>query len=192
MKDNICVFCSSSDDLDQKYYKIAEEMGELIAKNSYNLIHGAGTIGLMGAIMKSAAKHGSKVTGVVPERLNRKNIVSDEFQNLIITHDMKDRKEYMRSNATAFITLPGGFGTLEEILEVITLKQLKYHNKPIVIVNSFGYFDRLIDQFSYMFETGFALKSYKLLYFVANTPNDAIEYLKNYVPENIYDKYLRE
>lgn len=192
MKDNICVFCSSSDDLDQKYYKIAEEMGELIAKNSYNLIHGAGTIGLMGAIMKSAAKHGSKVTGVVPERLNRKNIVSDEFQNLIITHDMKDRKEYMRSNATAFITLPGGFGTLEEILEVITLKQLKYHNKPIVIVNSFGYFDRLIDQFSYMFETGFALKSYKLLYFVANTPNDAIEYLKNYLPENIYDKYLRE
>jgi cytokinin riboside 5'-monophosphate phosphoribohydrolase len=192
MKDKICVFCSSSEDLDQKYYGVAAELGKIIALENYDLIHGAGTIGLMGVLMKSAATNGSKVIGVVPERLNRENIVSDLHQELVITVDMKDRKEYMRKNANAFITLPGGFGTLEEILEVITLKQLKYHNKAIVIVNSYGYFDHLLRQFDYMFDTGFAIEAYKNLYYIAQSPEDAINYIKNYTPEHIYDKYLRE
>jgi cytokinin riboside 5'-monophosphate phosphoribohydrolase len=192
MKDKICVFCSSSEDLHQKYYTVAAELGKIIAEENYNLIHGAGTIGLMGVLMKSAAENGCKVTGVVPERLNRENIVSDLHQDLIVTPDMKERKEYMRANASAFIALPGGFGTLEEILEVITLKQLKYHNKAIVIVNSYGYFDHLLRQFDHMFDTSFAIESYKNLYCIAENPKDAINYIKTYNPEHIYDKYLRE
>lgn len=192
MKDKICVFCSSSEDLDQKYYSVANELGEIIAKNNFDLIHGAGTIGLMGALMKSAFACGCKVIGVVPERLNRDNIVCNLHQELVVTPDMKERKEFMRTNASAFIALPGGFGTLEEVLEVITLKQLKYHNKAIVIVNSFGYFDQLLKQFDYMFETGFAIEAYKSLYYIAQTPEEAINYIKNYTPEHIYDKYLRE
>ncbi|MDD3687061.1 MAG: TIGR00730 family Rossman fold protein [Bacteroidales bacterium] len=192
MKDKICVFCSSSEDLDQKYYDVAAKLGKLIAEQDYDLIHGAGTIGLMGVLMHSAASSGCLVTGVVPERLNRANIVSDEHQKLVITPDMKERKEYMRQNSSAFIALPGGFGTLEEVLEIITLKQLKYHNKAIVIVNSYGYFDHLLHQFDFMFDTGFAIEAYKSLYYIAQNPEDALNYIKNYRPENIYDKYLRE
>jgi len=147
MKKTICVFCSSSEDLDKKYYEVAEELGKKIGLQNFDLIHGAGDIGLMGVLMKSAAAAGCKVTGVVPERLNRANIVSDKHQTLVITADMKDRKEYMRSSSDVFIALPGGFGTLEELSEVITLKQLKYHSKPIIIINSYGFYDNLLKQF---------------------------------------------
>lgn len=192
MINTICVFCSSSEDLDSKYYQIAEDLGIMMGKESYNLIHGAGSIGLMGVLMKSAIKSGCKVTGVVPERLNRDNIVTDKGQTLIITADMKDRKEYMRSNSDAFMALPGGFGTLEEFAEVITLKQLKYHNKPIVILNPFGFYDNLLNQFEVFYNQQFAIKSYRNLYYVTEDLKDAFNYLKDYQPTNIYDKYLRE
>jgi uncharacterized protein (TIGR00730 family) len=192
MKHTICVFCSSSEDLDKKYYGVAEELGKFLGLHNYDLIHGAGTIGLMGVLMKSAVANGCKVTGVVPERLNRENIVSADHQTLIITADMKDRKEYMRANADAFIALPGGFGTLEELMEVITLKQLKYHTKPIVIVNPFGFYDKLLMQFDTFFDEKFTINSYRDLYFVTENLKDAIAYIENYQPGNIYDKYLRE
>ncbi|MDD2386600.1 MAG: TIGR00730 family Rossman fold protein [Bacteroidales bacterium] len=189
MKD-ICVFCSSSEDLSEDYYILADELGVLLGKNKMDLIHGAGTIGLMGALMKSAAAAGCFVTGVVPERLNRKNIVSDKLQKLVITTDMKDRKEYMRSHSDAFIALPGGFGTLEELLETITLKQLKYHSKPIIILNHKGFYDKLLEQLEVFYNEDFANPSYRELYFVAKTSTEAIDYIKKYVPKNIYDKYL--
>jgi hypothetical protein len=192
MKHNICVFCSSSEDLDKKYYNVAEELGKILGLHNYDLIHGAGTIGLMGVLMKSAVTHGCKVTGVVPERLNRENIVSADHQTLIITADMKDRKEYMRTNADSFIALPGGFGTLEELMEVITLKQLKYHTKPIVIINPFGFYDKLLMQFDTFFDEKFTINSYRDLYFVTENVKDAIDYIENHRPGNIYDKYLKE
>jgi cytokinin riboside 5'-monophosphate phosphoribohydrolase len=192
MISTICVFCSSSEDLDSKYYQVADDLGKMMGKESINLIHGAGSIGLMGVLMKSAISAGCKVTGVVPERLNRENIVSDKYQTLIVTPDMKERKEYMRANSDAFIALPGGFGTLEEFAEVITLKQLKYHNKPIVILNSFGFYDNLLRQFEVFYDQNFAIKSYRNLYYVTQDLTDAFDYMKAYKPENIYDKYLRE
>ncbi|HOZ31100.1 MAG TPA: TIGR00730 family Rossman fold protein [Bacteroidales bacterium] len=188
----ICVFCSSSEDLDSKYYKLAEELGKQIGTKGYDLIHGAGSIGLMGVLMKTSVRYGSKVTGVVPTHLNRKNIVSADIQKLVITTDMKDRKEYMRNNSDAFIALPGGFGTLEEVTEVITLKQLKYHNKPIVIINAYNYYNNLLNQFNDFYEQGFTNLSYKDLYYVTNDIADGLEYINSYKPANIYDKYLRE
>lgn len=188
----ICVFCSSSEDLNEKYYDLANDLGQQIGISGYNLIHGAGNIGLMGVLMKAASRNGSKVTGVVPEHLNRKNIVTEDFQELVITKDMKDRKEFMRSNSDAFIALPGGFGTLEELSEVITLKQLKIHNKPIVIVNSYGFYNNLLNQFNEYFEQGFTNISYKALYYVTENITDSLKYIRSYKHENIYDKYLRE
>jgi hypothetical protein len=191
-KKTICVFCSSSEDLANKYYSLANELGALLGEKNYNLIHGAGSIGLMGVLMKSASNAGCSVTGVVPERLNRPNIVSDEHQNLVITADMKDRKEYMRKNSDAFIALPGGYGTLEELLEIITLKQLKYHTKPIVIINFDGFYDMLLNQFEVFYAENFTNSSYKDLYHVCVTANDALKYIADYEPKNIYDKYLKE
>lgn len=192
MRKTICVFCSSSEDLDKKFHKIAVELGSRLGADNYKLIHGAGTIGLMGVLMKSAVSSGCKVTGVVPERLNRENIVSDEHQTLVVTADMKDRKEYMRNNSDIFMALPGGFGTLEELMEVITLKQLKYHNKPVIIINPFGFYDNLLKQFEVFYQEKFTVKSYRDLYFVTDNLNDAFDYIDSYKPGNIYDKYLKE
>ncbi|HNQ68080.1 MAG TPA: TIGR00730 family Rossman fold protein [Bacteroidales bacterium] len=192
MVKTICVFCSSSEDLDNKYYNLAKELGKLIGQTGYNLIHGAGSIGLMGVLMKSAAENGSVVTGVIPEHLNRKNIVNEDFQKLVITKDMKDRKEFMRNNSDAFIALPGGFGTVEELLEVITLKQLKYHSKPIVIINAHNYYYHLLEQFNEFYNQKFANNSYKALYNVTDDISEALNYIDSYKHENIYDKYLRE
>ncbi len=189
---NICVFCSSSEDLDDKYHQVARKMGEELGKRNQHLIHGAGSIGLMGEMMRSAAKNGCKVTGVVPERLNRKNIVSDEFQTLVVTLDMKERKEYMRQHADAFITLPGGFGTLEEVMEILTLKQLKYHTKPIVFVNPYNFYSPLLQQFEVFYKENFTNESYKELYYICETPEQALKYIENYKSQNIYDKYLKE
>jgi uncharacterized protein (TIGR00730 family) len=190
MVKKVCVFCSSGEDLAEAYYDAAKALGELLAKNNYEIIHGAGNIGLMGALMRSAAQHNCKITGVVPEKLNKPNIVSDIYQELVITPDMKERKEYMRQNSDAFIALPGGFGTLEELLEVITLNQLKYHNKPIVIINTLNFFDKLLEHFDNMYMQDFANKLYKKLYYVALNPDDAAYYIKSYKAESIYDKYL--
>ncbi len=192
MKDRLCVFCSSSEDLENKYYQLAEEFVYGMFKYNFDLIHGGGNIGIMGALLRTAVTKQIDVIGVVPEKLNRNNIVDNKLQTLVVTKDMKDRKEYLRENSSAFIALPGGFGTLEEILEVITLKQLKYHNKPIVFLNAFGYFDNLLKQFDFMFENNFAVRDYRNLYFVAESSTEALEYIYNYKPENIYDKYLKE
>ena len=189
---NICVFCGSSNDLAEEYYKVAEELAELIVQKGYGIMHGAGIIGLMGRLIKGAAKHGGKVTGVVPESLNKSFIVNDVKQVLVVTKDMKDRKEYLRENSCAFIALPGGFGTLEEVAEVITLKQLKYHAKPIIFMNTLGYYDKLFDFFDEMFEQKFALPDYRKTYKVVRTPQEAITFIENYTFENIYDKYLQK
>lgn len=188
----VCVYCSSSEDLEKKYYIEAYKLGELLAANSFNLIHGGGIIGLMGHLLKAASKGGAKVKGVVPEKLNRPLIVNGFEQELIITDDMKFRKEYMRNNSDAFVALPGGFGTMEELLETITLKQLKYHKKPIVIINSSNYYDDLLRQIDKMFSEKFANPSYQSLYHVSESSEDAIEYIINYKYSEVFDKYLSE
>ena len=188
----ICVFCGSSEDLDQRFYFHAQELGKQIGDNKFALIHGGGIIGLMGHLSKSAAKNGAKVIGVVPEKLNKSNIVCDSYQELVVTVDMKGRKDYMRENSDAFIALPGGFGTIEELMEVITLKQLKYHTKPIVIINYSNFYDNLLKQFDTIFLENFANYSYSKLYHVCNSVSEALNYIKNYSFINIFDKYLKE
>ncbi|HOK38611.1 MAG TPA: TIGR00730 family Rossman fold protein [Bacteroidales bacterium] len=192
MKKTICVFCSSSEDLRSDYYEMATKFGEKLASENYNLIHGGGSIGIMGRLMKAVFENGGQITGVVPEKLNKPNIVDDKYQRLIITTDMKERKEFMRQNSDAFVALPGGFGTLEELSEIITLKQLKYHDKPIVIFNYTNFFNKLIDFFEFFFNEHFAIPDYKQLYYVTNQIDDVFRYLKNYNPTNIYDKYLKQ
>ncbi|HBF89494.1 MAG TPA: TIGR00730 family Rossman fold protein [Bacteroidales bacterium] len=187
---NICLFCSSSDSIHQEYFKIASEVGEIIGLRTHTLVHGGGKIGLMGEVARNTQKHGGKVLGIIPEKLKIKGVVSETDDELIITPDMHTRKEMMRSKADAFITLPGGFGTFEEILEVITLKQLKYHEKPIVFVNTRNYFEHLFLLFEKSFEEKFALADFRQLYFVTESPKEAIDYIENYKAVDIRDKWL--
>ncbi|NLA23633.1 MAG: TIGR00730 family Rossman fold protein [Bacteroidales bacterium] len=190
-KKAICVFCASSEDLDDIYYKKAENLGKTIAQTNFNLVHGGGMIGLMGRVSKAAIENGAKVIGIVPEALNIEGVVSDYDSEIIVTKDMMTRKAKMRELADAYIAMPGGFGTFEELLEVITLKQLKYHEKPIVILNFNKYFEHLIKQFEQAFKQNFANENYRKLYFISESIDEAINYIKNYKHENIYDKYLK-
>ena len=189
-KKAICVFCSSSEVLDAYYFETAKSLGKLIAENGFNLVHGGGMIGLMGAISASSQACGSKVTGVLPERLNLEGIASETDDEIIITKDMADRKTEMRKRSEAFIALPGGFGTLEEIAEVITLKQLKYHTKPVVILNTNDFYSPLIQMFERFYEHSFAKPEYRNLYFVANTPEEAMKYIIDYKYVEVKDKWF--
>lgn len=188
----ICIFCSSSEDLDDSYYNLANNLGNKIGKLNLTMVHGAGGIGLMKRLSEASIKQNGKVIGVIPELLNKPGIVWNNHTELIITPDMKTRKEKMRELADAFIALPGGFGTLEELLEVITLKQLKYHSKPIVIINQRKFYDALIKQFEVFFNQGFANPNYNKLFYITEDIDMAIEYILNYQHKNIYDKYLRK
>lgn len=188
---NICVFCGSSEDLENKYYKEASEMGKLLGQSKHNLIYGAGKIGLMGKIADAARDNGAETTGIIPERLKIEGVVSQSDSNLIVTKDMKERKDLMRKKSDAFLALPGGFGTMEELLETITLKQLQYHTKAIVILNTNGLFNKMLEFFEVLYEENFADPSYRKLYQVTNTPKEALEALENYSHEHIYDKYLK-
>ena len=186
----ICVFCSSSDALKKSFYDVANELGKIMGSKKYTLVHGGGQIGLMGAIGKSVKENGGKVIGIIPEKLNKKGIVSEYDDEMIVTKDMGARKARMCELAEAFIALPGGFGTLEEILEVITLKQLKYHTKPIVFLNAENFYEHLFTQFEILYNEKFAKEDYRKLYAIVSTPEEALQYIEEYNYETIQDKWF--
>ncbi len=186
----ICVYSSSSNLVDGLYFEKAEELGGMIAKNGDFLLYGGGTIGLMGASAKAAHAAGGKVIGVIPKKLNIKGVVYEHCDELIEARDLRERKSLMDSKSDAFIALPGGFGTLEELMEMITLKQLKYHNKPIVILNTGGFYDQLIELFNTFIKNNFVDAVYKNLFFITDDPKEAISYIDNYVPRRYSDKWI--
>ena len=188
---NICVFCSSSNAIDDIYFNDAERLGELIGLNGHCLINGGANVGLMEAVTIAARKSGARTVGIIPERMQEKNLVSNHSHEVEITIGMMERKERMRQVSDAFIALPGGFGTLEEILEVITLKQLDYHRKAIVFVNTANFFGPLFDQFEKGFTENFSKDIYRKLYFIAASPEEAIHYINNYEPGEVVTKWFK-
>jgi uncharacterized protein (TIGR00730 family) len=188
---NICVFCSSSNAISEKYFQEADKLGKLIGAGKHSLINGGANVGLMEAVTVSARDAGAKTIGIIPERMIGRSLASENSHDVIVTKDMKDRKEKMREMSDAFIALPGGFGTLEEILEVITLRQLSYHLKPIVFINTNNFFEHLIKQFEVSFKEMFAKDLYRDLYFVADNSEEAFNYLEKYDPVELDAKWFK-
>lgn len=186
----ICIFCSSSNSLGQHFYDEANNLAVLLAENNCDLIYGGGKIGIMGELSRKFKSLNRKVIGIIPERLNLSGIVSEIDDEILVTPNMHTRKAKMVEISDAFIALPGGFGTLEELLEVITLKQLNYHQKPIIIINTSGFYDYMIKQFEILFEEKFAKESYKKLYHITDDFIEAVNYLNNYKIETSETKYL--
>lgn len=156
---SICVFCSASDSIDNKYNILAEEVGEVIGKNKLNLIYGGSSSGLMGIISRSVKTHGGKVIGVFPNLIKNKEVISKEVDEMIYVDNLLVRKEMMMSKSDAFIILPGGFGTLDELFEVLTLKNLgipEVANKPVIIMDCNNYWQQLRDLFTYIIMQKFA------------------------------------
>lgn len=179
MKDNkkVCIFCSSSGQIDKLYSDNAKDIAEIFAKNHYDLVFGGGAIGLMGVIAREFKKNGNQVISVIPDKLNKKGIVFEDSDEIIVTETMSERKKIMENISDSFIALPGGFGTLEEILEIITLKQLKYHNKAIAILNINNFFNGLIDQLDKLYELRFVENVHKNLYYISENPNKIFRYV---------------
>ena len=173
--ESICVYCSSSDAVDGAYFEAARELGAEIARRKLRLVYGGTDIGLMGVVAKAAKTGGGQVIGVIPEAIRAMGIASTIDDELVVTADVRSRKAVMEDRADAFIALPGGFGTLEELLEAITHRQLRYHNKPIVLLNAAGFYDPLAALFDELFEHGFAKPKYRALYAIAATPAEAVD-----------------
>jgi uncharacterized protein (TIGR00730 family) len=186
----IAVYCSSSDVIHQDYFKAATQLGHQMASKGFDLVYGGGSVGLMGQVARSLKSHNGKTIGVVPKALNIENVVNDIDDELIITDGMRDRKAIMDERAGAFIGLPGGFGTLEEMFEVLTLKQLGYHNKPIVFLNIRGYYNKLIEMFEHVYEEQFAKEQYRVLYHISESVEDCMKYLESYQPPQLPDKWF--
>lgn len=188
---NICVFASASNDLAEVYYKDAQKLGILIAQSGYGLVYGGSRRGLMYACAGAVKNAGGKVYGVMPEKFVKIKLANPEdCDEFFITKGMRERKAKLDEISDAVIALAGGFGTLEEISEMITQKQLDYSNKPIVILNTNGLYDPLVEFFENVINQGFADEAIRSVYYIANTPEDAIDYIKNYKSENAYVKYM--
>ncbi len=187
---NICVFSSSSNAIADVYVSEAVDLARLIGQSNHCLINGGSNVGTMDVITREANKNGAKTIGIIPEKLRDFNLASDHAHEIIVSGDMMERKFKMRELSDAFIALAGGFGTLEEILEVITLKQLGYHNKAVVFINTNGFYDDLFRQFERSYDEKFAKESYRKLYFIANNAAEAMNYIQNYKPEEVVNKWF--
>lgn len=181
----ICIFASSCNYLEKSYYEVASEFGELLAKSGFDMVYGGSSLGLMWACAEQVKKNGRQIIGVMPERLHNMGVYTDDCVELFVTPCMRSRKAKMDELSDGVVALAGGFGTLEELSEMIVQKQLGYNNKPIVLLNTNGFYDKLIEFFEEIIKQNFASNKARNLYYVAQTAEEAIEYIKNYKFENL-------
>jgi uncharacterized protein (TIGR00730 family) len=189
MLKNICVYCASSNHVAPAFFAITQRLGELLAQHDYTLVYGGGNVGLMGALAQAVQGKGGRVVGVIPEALRAKEVAYLAADELIITKDLRERKAVMQARADAFIALPGGFGTLEEVFEILTGKQLGFHQAPIVFVNTEDYYRPLFDFFEHIYHRRFAKPEHRELYCLVESPEEALRYLQQYQPVAVPDKW---
>lgn len=154
----VCVFCGSRPGNREEFSKAAIQLGQALALYRYRLVYGAGDIGLMGDLSKACEEAGGDILGVMPEKLTNKEVGRKSIRSFVITEDMHERKKVMYMNSDIIIALPGGIGTLEELFEMITWKQLGFHSKPIYLLNVLEYWNLFINNFNHMIKIGFLEK----------------------------------
>lgn len=186
----ICVFGSSSSVLDQSYFDDAFLVGKLIAENGWEMVFGAGDMGMMGHAARGVKSAGGRITGVLPEFMNLPGIPFGDCDELIVSPSMRERKFVMEEMADAFLVTAGGFGTFEELCEVVTLKQLKRHEKAIVILNTNGFYNEMIAMFEKSVAQRFAKEEALSVYEVVKTPGEAVDAIKNYKYQAMGSKWF--
>ena len=185
----MCVFCASSANIDVRYLEAARELGTLLAQGRWRCVNGGGAVGLMGALTDGALDAGGEVTGVIPKFMVDKGWCYDRLEDVIVTADMHQRKQMMSDMADAVIALPGGVGTLEELLETLTWRQLGLVKKPVIILNTLGYYDPLLSMLQHAIDEGFMKPSHNQLWTVAATPQEAIDRLADDSAVELESKY---
>ncbi|MBE6274462.1 MAG: TIGR00730 family Rossman fold protein [Bacteroidaceae bacterium] len=174
---NVCVYSASSTKIAPVYFAVAEELGRLLASKGINLINGAGSIGLMGTTSNAALAAGGTVTGVIPRFMVEQNWHHNGLTQLIETETMHERKQLMAEMSDGVIALPGGCGTMEELLEIITWKQLGLYLKPIIILNVQGFYDPLLEMLQRAIDGNFMRPEHRAIWLVATSAQEAIDLL---------------
>ncbi len=181
----LCVYCGSSPGTGDDYVSAARELGKLLLRQEIGLVYGGASRGIMGAIADTVLEGGGNVTGIIPRALRGKEIAHERLTELRVVDSMHERKSLMAELSDAFIAMPGGFGTLEEIIEVITWGQLGFHDKPCGLLNVAGYFDHLLAFLDHSTAQGFLHPQHRSMLLVANTPTELLEQFENYVPPSV-------
>jgi uncharacterized protein (TIGR00730 family) len=173
----ICVFASSSSRINNEYAIAASSLGLLLAKAKMNVVYGGGGIGLMGKLADAVLDNGGTITGVIPSFMKDEGWDHSSVNEMIITADMGERKKQMFAMANAVVALPGGVGTLEELTEAITLKQLGLYKGPIILLNTLNFYKSLIDFLEHMVSGNFLRYEHKGMWEIASTPEDVMDLL---------------
>ena len=189
IRGNVCVFCASSANIDERYLADAHQLGTLLAQAGWRCVNGGGAVGLMGAVTDGALDADGEVTGVIPKFMVDNGWCYDRLIDVVVTADMHQRKQIMSDMADAVIALPGGVGTLEELLETLTWRQLGLVKVPVIILNTLGYYDPLLAMLRHSIDEGFMKPSHDQLWQVAATPAEAIALLDNDNPVQFESKY---
>ena len=189
IRGNVCVFCASSANIDERYLADAHQLGTLLAQAGWRCVNGGGAVGLMGAVTDGALDADGEVTGVIPKFMVDNGWCYDRLIDVVVTADMHQRKQIMSDMADAVIALPGGVGTLEELLETLTWRQLGLVKVPVIILNTLGYYDPLLAMLRHAIDEGFMKPSHGQLWQVAATPAEAISLLDNDNPVQFESKY---
>ncbi|MDH6341826.1 uncharacterized protein (TIGR00730 family) [Parabacteroides sp. PFB2-12] len=185
----VCVYCASSTQIDPVYFEAADRLGELLGRQELRVVNGAGSIGLMRAVSDATLKAGGTVTGVIPHFMVKENWHHPHLTEMIEVETMHQRKQTMADLSDAVIALPGGCGTLEELLEIITWKQLGLYQHPIVILNTNHYFAPLITMLQRAVDEQFMRPQHQAMWAVAETPEEAVDLIYS-MP--LWDKSLRK
>ncbi|MEJ8572895.1 TIGR00730 family Rossman fold protein [Microbaculum marinum] len=171
---NICVYCGSGDGQNPAFKSAAHQLGRLLAENGIGLVYGGGSLGLMGTVARGVLRHNGHVTGIIPEFLTEREQMLRDVQELVVTRDMHERKRLMFERSDAFVALPGGIGTLEETVEMLTWGQLGQHAKPVALANIEGYWDPLCELLSHMRTEKFIRQDLEVGYLVVDTIDELI------------------
>lgn len=190
----ICVYGAASPTIDPKYMELVEQMGKEMVSRGHSLVFGGGGNGLMGAAARGVRSAGGHILGVIPKFFDEENVeaICDFCDELIQPDTMRERKQIMEDNADAFIVVPGGIGTFEEFFEILTLKQLCRHNKPIAIYNLKGYYDEINHAIEQAMKKNFIRENCKELYFTTDNLNELFAYIENPAKEIRTVKELKD
>lgn len=179
---SICVFCGSASGRDAAYAQAMSELARLMAERHITLVNGGGSVGLMGVGIDNILAHGGRAIGIIPERLMRREVGHKTMSELHVVASMHERKAMMSELSDAYIAAPGGIGTFEELFEVFTWKQIGYHDKPIVLLNTLGYYDGLLRFLDEAVAHGFLQADTLAMLGVASTPAAALDWLAQQAP----------
>lgn len=174
---NVCVYCSASNKIAPNYFALAVDLAAALAQRGDTLVYGGSSVGLMGELARTMQAHGARVVGIIPQSLVDMEVAYNQCDELLVTENMRQRKAAMEARADAFIALPGGVGTLEEVFEIMAARSLNLLQKPLVLLNFEGFYDPLIRLLEHMQSADFLRIGYDTMVHFAPTVNDALDHI---------------